>query len=321
MQYMRSYAYIEVMSTTSDHGHSHGPTAADLAADASHRRIWPMVVSLGIIGVFFVVELVTGLLFGSLALVADAGHMATDLIALSMGLAALLLARHGSLSDGRSFGWYRAEVFTAVVNAILLLGIGAYVLYEAFERLGSNPEVPGLPMVVVATLGLAANVVVMYLLRADAGNSLAVRGAYLEVLADAVGSVGVLIAGIIAMTTNWGYADLIVAVLIALWVVPRAVRLALDALRILNQQAPDTIDVAALRAELAALPEVQDVHDLHIWSVTSGMDVATVHLRSAGDHCAALTAAQQVFAEHGLSHATIQVENPDADGQCEHLTW
>lgn len=123
------------------------------------------------------------------------------------------------------------------------------------------------------------------------------------------------------MTTNWGYADLIVAVLIALWVVPRAVRLALDALKILNQQAPDSIDVAGLRTELAELPEVQDVHDLHIWSVTSGMDVATVHLRSTGDHCAALTAAQRVFTEHGLSHATVQVESPDAEGQCEQLTW
>lgn len=310
------------MSTDKEHGHSHGPTAADLVGDAATgRRVWPMVVSLGIIGVFFVVELITGLLFGSLALVADAGHMATDLVALSMGLAALLLARHGSLSDGRSFGWYRAEVFTAVVNAILLLGVGAYVLYEAIARLGTDPEVPGGPMIVVALLGLAANLIVMYLLRADVEGSLAVRGAYLEVLADAVGSVGVLVAGIVALTTGWGYADLIVAVFIALWVVPRALKLAFDALRILNQQAPATLDLPVLRAELAALPEVHDVHDLHVWSVTSGMDVATVHLTSTGDHCAALTAAQRVFIEHGLSHATVQVEKPGTDGQCESLTW
>ncbi|MBM7366153.1 cation diffusion facilitator family transporter [Gordonia hydrophobica] len=310
------------MSEATEHGHSHGPTAADLAAGGgAHRRIWPMVVSLGIIAFFFVVELITGILFGSLALIADAGHMATDLVALSMGLLALLLARHGSLTDDRSFGWYRAEVFTAVVNAVLLLGVGAYVLYEAVERLGTDPEVPGGPMIVVALLGLAANVVVMYLLRADVGKSLAVRGAYLEVLADAVGSVGVLVAGVVAMTTGWGYADLIVAVLIALWVVPRAVKLAVDALKILNQQAPKSLDLAALRIELEELPEVQDVHDLHVWSVTSGMDVATVHLSSTGDHCAALTAAQRVFAGHGLAHATVQVERPGADGQCESLTW
>lgn len=123
------------------------------------------------------------------------------------------------------------------------------------------------------------------------------------------------------MTTGWGYADLIVAVLIALWVVPRAVKLAVDALKILNQQAPKSLDLAALRIELEELPEVQDVHDLHVWSVTSGMDVATVHLSSTGDHCAALTAAQRVFAGHGLAHATVQVERPGADGQCESLTW
>ncbi|EGD54463.1 cation diffusion facilitator family transporter [Gordonia neofelifaecis NRRL B-59395] len=290
-------------------------------AEAGHRRIWPLAVSLGLIGTFFVVELVTGLLFGSLALVADAGHMATDLVALTMGLAALLLARHGRVTDGRSFGWYRAEVFTAVVNAVLLLGVGAYVLYEAIARLGADPDVPGGPMIIVASLGLAANVIVMYLLRSDSDKSLAIRGAYLEVLADAVGSVGVLVAGVIALTTGWGYADLIVAVFIALWVVPRAVKLALDALKILNQQAPSHVDLSELRSELAALPEVQDVHDLHVWSVTTGMDVATVHLSSTGDHCAALTAAQRVFAERGLEHATVQVERPGADGQCESLTW
>lgn len=319
---MRKYAYIEVMGAEHDHGHSHGPTAADLARpDAAHRRIWPLAVSLGLIGTFFVVELVAGLMFGSLALVADAGHMATDLVALSMGMVALLLARHGSVTDGRSFGWYRAEVFTAVVNALLLLGVGAYVLYEAIERIGTNPEVPGLPMIVVATLGLIANIVVMSLLRADSDKSLAVRGAYLEVLADAVGSVGVLIAGVVAMTTGWGYADLIVAVLIALWVVPRAVKLALDALKILNQQAPQRVDLDELRRELEELPEVLDVHDLHVWSVTTGMDVATVHLRSSGDHCDALAAAQGVFAAHGLEHATVQVERPGSGGQCETLTW
>lgn len=319
---MQKFAYIEVMGADHEHGHSHGPTAADLARpDAGHRRIWPLAVSLGLIGTFFVVELVTGLLFGSLALVADAGHMATDLVALTMGLVALLLARHGRVTDGRSFGWYRAEVFTAVLNAVLLLGVGVYVLYEAVVRLGTNPEVPGGPMIVVALLGLAANVIVMYLLRADSGTSLAIRGAYLEVLADAVGSVGVLIAGVVAMTTGWGYADLIVAVFIALWVVPRAVKLALDALKILNQQAPSHVDLDELRADLAALPEVQDVHDLHVWSVTTGMDVATVHLSSTGDHCAALTAAQRVFAERGLEHATVQVERPGDRSQCESLTW
>ncbi|WP_287001953.1 cation diffusion facilitator family transporter, partial [Gordonia sp. UBA7860] len=142
-----------------------------------------------------------------------------------------------------SFGWHRAEVFTAVANAVLLIGVAVFVLYEAIRRIGSDPEVPGLTLIVVALVGLAVNVAMMLLLRADSKESIAVRGAYMEVLADAVGSVGVLVAGIVTMTTGWGYADIVVAVLIAIWVVPRAVRLARDALRILNQQAPDHIDV------------------------------------------------------------------------------
>ncbi|MFT4088323.1 MAG: cation diffusion facilitator family transporter [Gordonia sp. (in: high G+C Gram-positive bacteria)] len=303
-------------------GHSHGPTAADIAAGGAQRRLWPMVVALGLIGGYFFVELFVGIAIGSLALIADAGHMLTDVMAIVMGLTALLLARHGRPTDGRSFGWYRAEVFSAVVNAVLLVGVGIFVLYEAFERLGDAPHVDGLPMIVVAAVGLAVNVVVMLLLRADAKGSIAVRGAYLEVLADAVGSVGVLVAGVVALTTGWGYADVIVAVAIALWVVPRAVRLALDALRILNQQAPKHVDVAALRTELEALPDVRDVHDLHVWSLTTGMDVATVHVGSLGDHERVLARVQEVMAEHGLSHATVQVDPVDGGGKCrESLTW
>lgn len=281
-----------------------------------------MAVSVGIIGGFFVVELVTGLLFGSLALVADAGHMLTDVVALTMGLSALLLARHGRVTDGRSFGWYRAEVFTAVVNAVLLIGVGVFVLVEAIRRIGSDPEVPGGPMIIVAVLGLVANLVVMLLLRADAEGSIAIRGAYLEVLADAVGSVGVLVAGIVALTTGWGYADLIVAVLIAFWVVPRALKLARDALKILNQQAPSHIDLADLRARLADVPGVDDVHDLHVWSVTTGMDVATVHLTAFGDHTRVLADARAVLDARGLEHATVQIESSGSRAACTgELTW
>lgn len=303
-------------------GHSHGPSAADLASGATSRRIWPLAVSVGIIGAFLVVELAAGLIFGSLALVADAGHMLTDLVALTMGLSALLLARHGRITDGRSFGWYRAEVFTAVVNAVLLIGVGAFVLVEAIRRIGSDPEVPGGPMIVVAILGLVANLVVMLLLRADAEGSIAVRGAYLEVLADAVGSVGVLVAGIVALTTSWGYADLIVAVLIALWVVPRALKLARDALKILNQQAPSHIDIAELRSRLEDVPGVDDVHDLHVWSVTTGMDVVTVHLTARGDNTRVLADARAVLDAQGLEHATVQIESSGTRSACSgELTW
>ncbi|WGJ84949.1 cation diffusion facilitator family transporter [Gordonia sp. SMJS1] len=299
------------------HSHSHAPAAA-----AGQRRLWPMVLAVGLIGGYFVVELVTGILVNSLALIADAGHMLTDVVALVMGLIALLLGRHGRITDTRSFGWHRAEVFTAVANAVLLMGVAVFVLYEAVERIGSDPQVPGLTLIVVALIGLLVNLGVMLLLRADAKESIAVRGAYLEVLADAVGSVGVLIAGVVAMTTGWGYADIVVAVLIALWVVPRAVRLALDALRILNQQAPAHIDVEALRADLADIPVVDDVHDLHVWTLTTGMDVATVHLGSSRPNGEVLPAAQAVLARHGLEHATVQIDPDDHQRRCrDEMTW
>lgn len=281
-----------------------------------------MALAVAIIGGYFVVELTTGIIVDSLALIADAGHMLTDVVALLMGLVALLLARHGRATDRRSFGWHRAEVFTAVANAALLIGVAGFVMYEAFERLGSDPQVPGLVLIVVASVGLLVNLAVMFLLRADAQESIAVRGAYLEVLADAVGSVGVLIAGVIAMTTGWGYADIVVAVLIALWVIPRAVRLAVDALRILNQQAPAHIDMDALRAELAALPQVDDVHDLHVWSLTTGMDVATVHLASDRPNNEVLAAAKAVLDGHGLEHATVQVDSHGSHKTCqEEIRW
>lgn len=302
------------------HSHSHSHSHVDVA-NASTRRIWPMVIAVGLIGSFFVVELSAGIIVNSLALIADAGHMLTDLVALIMGLTALLLARRRA-TDKRTFGWHRAEVFTAMANAVLLIGIAAFILYEAIDRIGSDPEVPGLTLIVVALTGLAVNVLVMFLLRADSQESIAVRGAYLEVLADAVGSVGVLVAGIVALTTSWGYADIIVAVGIAVWVVPRAVRLAVDALRILNQQAPTHIDVDEVRRHLAEIPVVADVHDLHVWSLTTGMDVATVHLGSDRPNAEVLPAAQAVLARYGLEHATIQIDPIDDQHRCrDELNW
>jgi cobalt-zinc-cadmium efflux system protein len=281
-----------------------------------------MVVGAVIISVFFVLEITVGVMVNSLALIADAGHMLTDVVAMLMGLGALLLARHGAADDVKTFGWHRAEVFTAIANAILLLGVAAYVLYEAIERIGTDPHVPGLTLVIVALVGLAANIVVMLLLRSDSKGSIAVRGAYMEVLADAVGSVGVLIAGIVTMTTNWPYADLVVAVLIALWVAPRAVRLALDALRILAQQAPQHVDVDRIRGELVDIEGVTDVHDLHVWTLTTGMDVATVHVTATSDNAAVLLAAREVLEAHGLDHATIQVDPAGMQENChKKITW
>lgn len=288
-------------------GHSHG---------TADTRIGRMVAASAILGTFFVIELTTALAIGSLALLADASHMLTDLVAMFMGLTALLLARRGSTSPARTYGWHRAEVFTAVANAVLLLGVAVFILYEAIERLGEKPEIPGVPMIVVALAGLAANIAVVALLRSQAESSLAVKGAYMEVLADAVSSVGVLIAGIVTVTTHWPYADTVVAVLVALWVLPRAVALARAALRILSESSPSHIDVDELRRALAAVAGVTEVHDLHVWTLAPGKDMVTAHLTSDGISPGVLADARAVLAARGLDHATVQVEPPGASEDC-----
>jgi cobalt-zinc-cadmium efflux system protein len=288
--------------------HDHGGADTDVGR---------MVIAAAILTAFFGVELTTALLIGSIALLADAGHMLTDLVAMFMGLTAVLLARHGSASPARTYGWHRAEVFTAVANAVLLIGVAGFILYEAFERLGHAPEIPGVPMIVVALAGLVANSVAVLLLRSQSEQSLAVKGAYMEVVADTVGSIGVLIAGIVTVTTHWPYADVVVAVFVALWVLPRAISLARAALRILSESSPSHVDVEELRSALCAVEGVTEVHDLHVWTLVPGKDMVTAHLTSSRDSALVLDDARAVLTTRGLGHATVQVEPPDAAADCE----
>ncbi|MDG4663311.1 cation diffusion facilitator family transporter [Mycobacterium sp. 236(2023)] len=289
------------------HDHSHG----------GDTKVSRMVIAAGILTVFFVVELTTALAINSIALLADAGHMLTDLVAMFMGLTAVLLAKRGSTSPSRTYGWHRAEVFTAVANAVLLLGVAGFILYEAFERLGDAPDVPGVPMIVVALAGLIANAVVVMMLRSHSETSLAVKGAYMEVVADTVGSIGVLIAGIVTVTTRWPYADVVVAVLVALWVLPRAFALARAALRILSESSPAHVDVEELRSALGAVTGVTEVHDLHVWTLVPGKDMVTAHLTSSRDSAQVLDEARAVLTARGLDHATVQVEPPSSAADCE----
>ena len=275
-----------------------------------------MIVAAVILTGFFAVELGTALAIGSIALLADAGHVLTDVVAAVIGLGAIMLARRGSAAPARTYGWHRAEVFTAVANAALLTGVSIFIGYEAVKRLKHAPDVPGVPMIVVAVAGLTANAVVALLLRSHAAQSLAVRGAYLEVIADTVGTVGVLTAGLVTVTTRWPYADVVVAVLVALWVLPRAYGLARAALRILSESSPSHIDVEALRAALCAVDGVDGVHDLHVWTLVPGKDAVTAHLISSADSSKVLAEARAVVSAHGLQHATIQVEPPEGADDC-----
>ena len=298
------------------HGHGHGQTQLDAAREGSGRSA-RLLVSLVVMSGFLLLEVVVGLRTSSLTLLSDAGHMLTDVVGMAMALVALELVRRGGQQAARTYGWYRAEVLTAVLNAALLVGVAVFVLVSAAGRLGDPPEVPGLPLVLVALAGLAANLGVMLALRSDAKSSLAVRGAYLEVLADALGSVGVLVAGLLTALFGWRYADPVVAVLLGLMVLPRAVNLGRAGVRILVQAAPSRVDVTAVRAELAALPGVADVHDLHVWTLTDGMDVATVHLSTSDpDRDGVLHAAREVLVRYELGHATVQVEHASHRDSC-----
>jgi cobalt-zinc-cadmium efflux system protein len=250
--------------------------------------------------------------------------MVTDVLGVGMALGAIVLARRSGPTSNRTFGFYRAEVLAVLGNALLLFGVAGYVLVSAIGRIGNPPEVSGLPVLLAASAGLIANLVSFFLLRSGAQDSLNVRGAYLEVLADLIGSVGVLVSGAVTLLTGWRYADLIIGVAIGLFVLPRTYVLAKQALRILFQHAPKGLDMDALTAELAALPGVADVHDLHVWTLTSGMEVASAHLTVTADAISAevLDSAQMLLADkHSIEHATLQIEPRESTQRCQEQSW
>ncbi|MGH9188048.1 MAG: cation diffusion facilitator family transporter [Acidimicrobiales bacterium] len=302
------------------HDHSHHGTGG-VRAGARYRR--RLSLAFAVIATFFVVEAIGGLVTGSLALLSDAGHMLTDVVGLGMALAAIHLASHTSDNPQRTFGLYRLEILAAMANAVLLFGVAGWVLIEAGSRFGDPPDVPSGAVIVVALVGLGANVVAFRLLREGAKDSLNVEGAYLEVLSDLLGSVAVVVAAGIIAATGWTIVDPIAAAGIGLFIVPRTWKLAAQALRILMQAAPPHVDLGTVRAELAALPGVVDVHDLHLWTLTSDMEVASAHLMvSTGTNAhAVLDAARELLrTRYSVAHATLQVEPDDHTG-CEEIDW
>jgi cobalt-zinc-cadmium efflux system protein len=301
-------------------GHDHGTQA--LNAGARHRgRLW---CAAGLLAAFMVVETVAALLTGSLALLSDAGHMFTDVLGIAMALAAITAAGRAATDSQRTFGLYRLEVLAALANALLLTGVAGFVVYEAVRRFTDPPDVPAGSMLLVAVGGLVVNLIAFGLLRSGARESINVRGAYLEVVGDLLGSVGVIVAAVIIGVTGWQYADPIVAVIVALMILPRTFALGRSAVRILVQAAPEHLDMAVVRDRLAAVPGVCDVHDLHVWTLTSGMDVASAHLSldPAAELGAVLAKARDALHEDfAIDHATLQVEPAGTKGACVPAGW
>ncbi|MEO6789518.1 MAG: cation diffusion facilitator family transporter [Ornithinibacter sp.] len=298
-------------------GHGHGSGHAG----GAHR--WRLQVAFVLIAAFFVVELVTGLLSGSLALLSDAGHMAADVVALGAALVATRIAVRPDSTGRRTFGSYRAEVFASGLAVLLMLGVAAYIVIEAVGRLGETPDVATTPMLVVGGLGLVVNLVALVLLRGGASDSLNVKGAYLEVVADTVGSMGVIAAALLVAATGSAVWDTVVALAIAVFVAVRALFLGREVLAVLGQHAPAGILPADAESALREVADVVDVHDLHLWTLTSGMHVATAHLvcTDEADPTDVLTAAAAVLRDRfSMDHATIQVE-PRSARACTETSW
>jgi cobalt-zinc-cadmium efflux system protein len=284
------------------------------ATDRSWRRRRMRSALLLTVGVL-VFEVVGGILSGSLALLADAAHMFTDVAALTLAWAGMALGERAP-TRRHTFGLARAEVLAAFINAQLLLVAGAAILWEAWRRYESPEPVRTGLMLVVAAAGLVANLVALGLLKGGRRDSLNMRAAYLEVATDALGSVAVLLGAVVMSRTGWFALDPILSAGVALLVLPRAVGILREAAHILMEGAPAEIDVGGLRDAILAVPGVEAVHDLHFWTLTSGQNSASVHIRAAAGMARGevLSLVQSVLSERaGVEHATVQVERADAD--------
>jgi cobalt-zinc-cadmium efflux system protein len=271
-------------------------------------------IALGITLLVLVAELAGSAVTGSLALLADAGHMATDVAGIAMSLLAIHFAARPP-SEHRTFGFARAEILSAGINAVLLFGVGTYILYEAVLRLIAPAEVAGGATVVFGLVGVVANTVSLLLLMRGQQESLNIRAAFLEVLADAFGSLAVVVAAVVIMTTGWQQADPVASLLIGVMIVPRTWRLLREAVDVLLEAAPRDVDMAGVRSHILALPGVEDLHDLHVWTITSGMPVLSAHvvvsqevLDSVG-HEKLLHDLQGCLGVHfDVAHCTFQLE-------------
>ncbi len=286
------------------------PSQAPSAAGASSTRL---LLVLGLVVAYMLVEVVGGLLTNSLALLADAGHMLTDAGGIGLALLAIWFAERPATAE-KSYGYYRVEIFSALLNALVLLGVAAFILYEAIQRFSAPPEVTGPPMLAVAGIGFVVNLVSMQLLHSGSRSSLNLRGAYLEVLGDLLGSVAVIVAGVVILVTGWNPIDPIASVGIAALILPRTWSLLREAVDILLQATPKGVRLEEVRRHILEAADVADVHDLHAWTLTSGMNVVSAHvvMRSGADPARVLAELCDCLTEDfDMEHSTIQLESGD----------
>ncbi|MGJ0397379.1 MAG: cation diffusion facilitator family transporter [Methylocystis sp.] len=290
-------------------GHSHA--AATPSGTAAGRHKSRLTGALALTTTFMAIEVIGGLWTGSLALLADAAHMLTDAGGLALALIAIRFSERPATPQ-KTYGYVRMEVLSALTNAVVLLLLTIYIFYEAYQRFLNPPEILGSPMLAVAVVGLAVNLISMKLLSAGSSESLNVKGAYFEVLSDMLGSLGVIVAAAVVMLTGWTLADPIIGAGIGLFIIPRTWILLKQTIHILMEGTPPEVDIALLEQKLLDIPSVTAVHDVHVWTITSGIDAMSCHLVLAdmAQARATLVSAHEVMKTgFGLTHTTIQIED------------
>ena len=292
--------------------HDHGSKGHNHAAGANSKML---AIALGLTTTFLIAELIGSFVFNSLALLSDAAHMFTDSAALAIALAAVKIGQRPA-DDARTFGYRRFEILAAAFNALLLFAVAGYVLWEGIQRFRQPSEVQSTGMLIVAAVGLVINIIAMKLLSSGKDASLNVKGAYLEVWADMLGSIGVIVGAITIMLTGWQWVDPLVAIGIGLWVLPRTWILLKETTQILLEGVPKGINITELRAAINSTPGVAGIHDLHVWSLTSDDHSLSAHVALAAGadfETVRKTVVAMLYDRYEIQHVTLQVERDECD--------
>lgn len=266
-------------------------------------------------------EAIGGYLTNSLALLADAGHMFTDVAALTLTLGAIWFAERPA-TEKKTYGYYRIEILAALLNGVALLLISLWVIYEAYERWLTPPEVKGFNMMLIAIGGLVINIISAWLLHSDHKHDLNMRGAWLHVMGDALGSVTAIVAGLLIVTFNWTWADAVCSVLISLIIIFSSWNLMRDSINILLEGTPHHIDITSVEQAILQTTGVYGVHDLHVWTITSGMEALSAHVRHDAEiaqHELLKSLRKRLHDEFGIDHLTIQMETPEFEDEDVHF--
>ncbi|MEF9956487.1 MAG: cation diffusion facilitator family transporter [Acinetobacter sp.] len=299
------------MSGHQGHDHSHA-----VVTEGNAKKLG---IALALTTTFLIIEVIAGLITQSLALLSDAAHMFTDAAALAIALSAIQIAKRPA-DNKRTFGYQRFEILAALFNASMLFFVAIYILYEAYQRFSQPPEIQSVGMLIVASIGLIINLISMKILMSSAAESLNMKGAYLEVMSDALASIGVIIGAVIIYYTHWYWVDTLIAVAIGFWVLPRTWILLKQSINILLEGVPEEVDIEKLRHDLLALKGVESIHQLKVWAISSKNIHLSVHLFAPNaDRKQLHGAAIEMLAHtHGIAEVTLQIED-DAEMNCQHI--